>query len=188
MTHRQGRAGNRLFLNGNMQFAERDEYRYHEALVHLVLAAFAAAGCRRLQVAVLGGGDGMAVREIPGTPAFQSGHLVELDPAMTRCSRTTPVLARLNGHSLSSTQGDHRQHRCLQVAREPEDARATVFDVIVVDFPDPTNFNIGKLYTNSSAAPLDQRLSPRLAMIRPPRRWWRARASGPWCRRSNRWA
>ena len=56
----EGRAGHRLFLNGNLQFAERDEYRYHEALVHPVMAAHGAPR----QVAVLGGGDGMAVREV----------------------------------------------------------------------------------------------------------------------------
>ena len=53
----QGKAGHRLFLNGNLQFAERDEYRYHEALVHPAMAAHGAPK----RVAVLGGGDGMAV-------------------------------------------------------------------------------------------------------------------------------
>ena len=79
----EGRAGHRLFLNGNLQFAERDEYRYHEALVHPVMAAFAAAGAAPRKVAVLGGGDGMAVREILRYPGVQSVTLVELDPAMT---------------------------------------------------------------------------------------------------------
>ncbi|MDQ1259430.1 MAG: spermidine synthase, partial [Pseudomonadota bacterium] len=56
----QGRTGHRLYLNGNLQFAQRDEYRYHEALVHPAMAAH--GGPRK--VAVLGGGDGMAVREV----------------------------------------------------------------------------------------------------------------------------
>ena len=50
----------RLFLNSHLQFSSRDEYRYHEALVHPGLAAVPAP--RR--VLVLGGGDGLAVREI----------------------------------------------------------------------------------------------------------------------------
>ena len=37
-----GKLGHRLFLNGNLQFAERDEYRYHEALVHPAMAAHGA--------------------------------------------------------------------------------------------------------------------------------------------------
>jgi hypothetical protein len=55
----------RLFLNGNLQFAERDEYRYHEALVHPVMAAH--GGARK--VAVLGGGDGHGGARAPALSA-----------------------------------------------------------------------------------------------------------------------
>jgi spermidine synthase len=41
-----GGAGVRLFLNGNLQFHSRDEYRYHETLVHPALAAHGAAAAR----------------------------------------------------------------------------------------------------------------------------------------------
>ena len=68
-------AGYRLFLNGNLQFAERDEYRYHEALVH---PAMAAQGAPR-RVLVLGGGDGMAVREVLKHPGVEQVTLVELE-------------------------------------------------------------------------------------------------------------
>ena len=67
---RRARGGMRLFLNGNLQFAERDEYRYHEALVH---PAMAAHGAPR-KVAVLGGGDGMAVREVLRYPGGGEHH------------------------------------------------------------------------------------------------------------------
>ena len=69
----------RLYLNHNLQFSSRDEYRYHEALVHPGLAAL--PGARR--VLVLGGGDGMAVREILKYPQVESIVLVDLDPRMT---------------------------------------------------------------------------------------------------------
>ena len=151
----EGRAGHRLFLNGNMQFAERDEYRYHEALVHPVMAAFAAAGAAPRKVAVLGGGDGMAVREILRYPGVQSVTLVELDPAMTTLFTQNDTLARLNGRSLSSPKVTIVNTDAFTWLEDTRDS----FDVIVVDFPDPTNFNIGKLYTNSFYALLDQRLS-----------------------------
>jgi spermidine synthase len=48
-------------------------------------------------VAVLGGGDGMAVREILKYPTVESVTLVELDPAMTGCSRHAAAGA-LNQH------------------------------------------------------------------------------------------
>jgi spermidine synthase len=148
----EGRVGHRLFLNGNLQFAERDEYRYHEALVHPVMAAL-ASGARK--VAVLGGGDGMAVREILKYPGVDSITLVELDPAMTRLFSRNDTLAKLNGHALSSPKVTIVHSDAFKWL---EDTRES-FDVIVVDFPDPTNFNIGKLYTNSFYALLDQRLA-----------------------------
>ncbi|MDB5847619.1 MAG: spermidine synthase [Rhodoferax sp.] len=146
-----GKAGHRLFLNGNLQFAERDEYRYHEALVH---PAMAAHGAPR-KVAVLGGGDGMAVREILKYPGVESVTLVELDPAMTRLFTAQPTLARLNAGSLSSPKVKIVNTDAFQWLDQSDDT----FDVIVVDFPDPTNFSIGKLYSNSFYALLDRRLA-----------------------------
>ena len=76
----------RLFLNSHLQFSSRDEYRYHEALVHPGLSAL--PGARR--VLVLGGGDGLAVREILKYPQVESITLVDLDPEMTRLFSTHP--------------------------------------------------------------------------------------------------
>ncbi len=149
VTH--GRAGHRLYLNGNLQFAERDEYRYHEALVHPVMAAHG----HPKRVAVLGGGDGMAVREVLKYPSVESVTLVELDPAMTQLFGSHPTLRRLNGDALASRKLTIVNTDAFQWLQQGDDT----YDVIVVDFPDPTNFAIGKLYTNSFYALLDQRLA-----------------------------
>lgn len=147
----QGNAGHRLYLNGNLQFAQRDEYRYHEALVHPVMAAHGAPK----RVAVLGGGDGMAVREVLKYPGVESVTLVELDPNMTRIFSQQPQLAALNGGALQSPK--------LKIVNTDafkylEDTRET-FDVVIVDFPDPSNFSLGKLYSTSFYALLDKALS-----------------------------
>lgn len=147
----QGRAGMRLFLNGNLQFAQSDEYRYHEALVHPAMAAH--GGVRK--VAVLGGGDGLAVREILRYPEVESITLVELDPNMTRIFAQDERLAALNGGALRSPKVRIVNTDAFQWLQQTQDT----FDVIVVDFPDPTNFSIGKLYTNAFYALLDQRLA-----------------------------
>ncbi len=146
-----GSAGVRLFLNGNLQFHSRDEYRYHEALVHPAMAAHGAPK----QVLVLGGGDGMAVREVLKYPGVERVTLVELDPRMTELFATQPMLTRLNGGSLTSPK--------LRIVNadayewlEHDDSH---YDVIVIDFPDPTNFSLGKLYTTSFYALVDQHLS-----------------------------
>ncbi|WP_374668997.1 polyamine aminopropyltransferase [Ramlibacter sp.] len=147
----QGRNGLRLYLNGNLQFAQADEYRYHEALVHPALAAHGAPR----KVAVLGGGDGLAVREVLRHPQVESVTLVELDPNMTRLFATDPRLVALNGGALQSPKVKIVNTDAFQWLQQPGE----MFDVIVVDFPDPTNFSIGKLYTNAFYALLDQRLA-----------------------------
>ena len=141
----------RLFLNTHLQFSSRDEYRYHEALVHPGLASL--PGARR--VLVLGGGDGLAVREILKYPSVQSVTLVDLDPEMTRLFSTHPVLAGLNQHSLTAP----RVHVINADAFPWLDSNSDAFDFIVVDFPDPTSYALGKLYTTAFYRSMSRHLS-----------------------------
>ena len=91
-----------MFLNGNLQFSSTDEYRYHEALVHP--AMLVANNPQR--VLVLGGGDGLALREMLKYPSVEHVTLVDLDPDMTRLSNRFPLLAELNQQSFD----DKRVH------------------------------------------------------------------------------
>lgn len=131
----------RLFLSGHLQFSSRDEYRYHEALVHPGMSAVPQA--RR--VLVLGGGDGLAVRELLKYPGVESITLVDLDPEMTRLFTTHPYLAELNGHSFRSPKVHVTNADAFPWLEEHRES----YDFIVVDFPDPTNYSIGKLFTTS---------------------------------------
>ena len=131
----------RLFLNSHLQFSSRDEYRYHEALVHPGLASLPQAH----RVLVLGGGDGLAIREILKYPNVQTITQVELDPEMTRLFSTNPMLTRLNQNSLNSPQ----VHVINADAFPWLDQHDDQFDFAVVDFPDPTNYSLGKLYTTA---------------------------------------
>ncbi len=146
-----GKGGVRLFLNGNLQFHSRDEYRYHEALVHPAMSGHGAPK----KVLVLGGGDGMAVREVLKYASVEEVTLVELDPHMTRLFSEQPLLRTLNADALRSPK--------LRIVNADAfawlETNAASFDVIVVDFPDPTNFSIGKLYTSSFYKLLDEHLS-----------------------------
>ena len=131
----------RLFLNSHLQFSSRDEYRYHEALVHPGLAAL--PGARR--ILVLGGGDGLAVREILKYPSVQNVTLVDLDPEMTHLFSTPPVLSGLNQHSLTAP----RVHVINADAFRWLDSNPDRYDFIVADFPDPTSYSLGKLFTTT---------------------------------------
>ena len=131
----------RLFLNSHLQFSSRDEYRYHEALVHPGLAAL--AGARR--VLVMGGGDGLAVREILKYPSVESVTLVDLDPEMTHLFSTHPVLSELNSHALTAP----RVHVVNADAFRWLDTNTESYDFMVADFPDPTSYALGKLFTTA---------------------------------------
>ena len=148
----------RLFLNNNLQFSSHDEYRYHEALIHPALASLPHA--RR--VLVLGGGDGLALREILKYPNIESATLVDLDGEMTQLFSTLPMLTELNGGALT----DPRVHVINTDAMRWLEERSEVYDLIVVDFPDPSNFSIGKLYTSAFYRLLDRHIAPQgLAVI-----------------------
>lgn len=155
----RGKTGHALFLNGNLQFNSFDEYRYHEALVHPAFAAFTGTPKRIL---VLGGGDGLAVREILKYPSVESVTLVDLDPKMTGLSKELPVLAELNRNAMDDPR----------VTVINSDAFVWVdntdmppFDIAIVDFPDPNNFALGKLYSTRFYNLLRSRLQPEAAIV-----------------------
>ncbi|MBI2901036.1 MAG: polyamine aminopropyltransferase [Planctomycetes bacterium] len=141
----------RLYLNGHLQFSSRDEYRYHEALVHPGLAAVADPG----RVLVLGGGDGLAVREILKDPRVREVRLVDLDPEMTRIFRDHASLSQLNGGALRSPKLRVTNADAFLWLEEAGDR----YDFVVVDFPDPTNYSLSKLYTTSFYRRLARRLA-----------------------------
>ena len=129
----------RLYINGNLQFSSRDEARYHEALV---IPAMQAAA-QHSRVLILGGGDGLAAREVLKYPQIQQVTLVDLDPDMTRTFQTAAKLVALNQNALN-----HPKLRIINDdAAQWLQHTAAQFDVIIIDLPDPSNFALGKLYS-----------------------------------------
>jgi spermidine synthase len=155
----KGKTGYALFLNGNLQFNSFDEYRYHEALVHPAFAAYQGTPKR---VLVLGGGDGLALREIEKYSSVEFIQIVDLDPEMTKISYSVPALGELNHHSFD----DPRVHLTNADAFVWLDSTQTEpFDIAIVDFPDPNNFALGKLYTTRFYNLLKSKLKPDSAVV-----------------------
>ncbi len=146
-----GSTGVRLFLNGNLQFHSRDEYRYHEGLVHPAMAAHAAPK----RVLVLGGGDGLAVREVLKYPTVEHVTLVELDPQMTRLFAQHPLLVALNGQALTHPKVKIVNADAFAWLEQTQE----VFDIVIIDFPDPSNFALGKLYSTTFYQRAEQALA-----------------------------
>ena len=98
VTHRKENNDYRLYCNGQLQASSFDEIRYHEPMVHPVMSL---VPWEKKKVLILGGGDGLALREVLKYKDLESITLVELDPAMIRLFRDNPVLGNLNDHSFS---------------------------------------------------------------------------------------
>ncbi|PIT42449.1 polyamine aminopropyltransferase [Snodgrassella alvi] len=129
----------RLFLNGNLQFSSVDEARYHEALVLPVMEQNPQAS----RILILGGGDGLAAREVLKYPQVSQITLVDMDASMTRVFRTSAALRELNQNSLN-----HPKLRIINAdAAQWLQHNQEKFDVVIIDFPDPSNFSLGKLYS-----------------------------------------
>ncbi len=153
------RSGNdlRLHLNGNLQFSSRDEYRYHEALVHPGLARLPNAR----DALVLGGGDGLAIREILRHPQVERVTLVDLDPAMTRLFASQSLLTNLNQAALHSPRVEIVNADAFTWLQN----QTNRFDFVVADFPDPSNFSLGKLYTTAFYRRVHSVLRPAGALV-----------------------
>ncbi|OON74960.1 polyamine aminopropyltransferase [Streptomyces tsukubensis] len=163
-----------LYLDGRLRFSQRDGYRYHEAL-----ARPAMHGPHR-SVLILGGGDGMAAREVLRTPGVRSVDVVEIDPAVLRLARGDPALSSLN----------HQVFRDPRVRTSADDAFAWLrntrhrYDVIISDLPNPGLTASTKLYSQefyglaSRALAPDGRLAVHVGPVSAGRRTlWRADAT-----------
>lgn len=155
----KGKTGHALFLNGNLQFSSFDEYRYHEALVHPAFAAYTGEPKR---VLVLGGGDGLALREILKYPSVETVDLVDLDPMMTGLSKAFPALGELNKHAFDDPRVTVYNGDAFVWLDNNENPP---FDIAIVDFPDPNNFALGKLYSTRFYNLLKQKLKPESAVV-----------------------
>lgn len=142
----------RLFLNGNLQFSSADEYRYHEALVHPALSSLSDPR----KILVLGGGDGLAVREILRYPTVEKIVLVDLDAAITRLFSTQDILKNINHSSLLNKKVEVHNEDAFTWLRNNKQR----FDAVIIDFPDPSSFSIGKLYSNVFYRMLKQAMQP----------------------------
>ena len=128
-----------LYLNGSVQFSTYDEERYHEPLVHPAMKLSGA----RSRVLILGGGDGLAAREVLKYDDVESVTLVDLDPEMTEIAMTNPHLVRANEGAL----GDERLEIVHGDAGRFVKETGNLFDVIVADLPDPKGPDLSRLYS-----------------------------------------
>lgn len=155
-------SGFQLFINGALQFTSTDEHRYHEALVHPGAAAVLEGGGEVRRVLVLGGGDGLAVREVLRYPSVERVTLVDLDPEMTDLAKSLDLLRELNRESLLDPRVEVVNADAFVWVK---DRAPEPHDLVLVDFPDPNSYALGKLYTRHFYDRLRRWVAPAGAVV-----------------------
>jgi spermidine synthase len=134
-------ADTRLYLDGGLQFSTRDEYRYTESLVYPALGDHARSAL------ILGGGDGLAARELLRHNRIETIVQVELDPAVVEVARTT--LRDANAGALDNPRVDVVIADAMTWLRDPPPDLVPTggFDAVIIDLPDPDTPALGRLYS-----------------------------------------
>jgi spermidine synthase len=130
-----------LYLNGQEQFSTYDEERYHEPLVHPAMKL--SPGIQ--DVLILGGGDGLALREVLKYNRVQSVTLVDIDPVMTELGRRHPILVSINKGSLANPKVRIINQDAAQFVQED----THLYGVIIIDLPDPDSIDLMHVYSKN---------------------------------------
>lgn len=142
----------RLYLNGVIQFSSRDEHRYHEGLIHVPLMQ-----CPQVKnVLVLGGGEGLAAREILKYPEVEKIIVVDIDPAITDLAKNFNKLVIQNDSAFFDQRVEVRNQDAFTYLMETD----LKFDAVICDLPDPSSDVLCRLYSNAFYKLIDQKLSP----------------------------
>ena len=147
----------RLYIDGHIQFSSKDEYRYHEYLVHPVLSI---PGPRE-NVLILGGGDGLAAREVLKYDDIKQIHLVDIDDEMLRIAQELPVLRRLNKSSMAAPRLTTYAEDAFSFINKP----GVMYDRVIIDMPDPHNEAINKLYSREFYTMIERRMAPGAVLV-----------------------
>jgi len=139
-----------LYINGRLQFSSEDEHIYHSMLVYPAMAASA----RHDKVLIIGGGDGLALRNVLRWQP-QQVQLIDLDEQLIalftdtgdEASAVKQAMLAINEESFSDkrvkvTIGDAFIEINKLLAQEQR------FDTIIVDLPDPSHPDLNKLYSD----------------------------------------
>lgn len=146
-----GDYGRSLVLDGKVQSTERDEFIYHEALVHPALLTHPNPG----RVMVVGGGEGATLREVLRHRSVRRAVMVDVDQEVLEISRK--FLAEFHAGAFE----DPRTEIVIEDARHWLETHKDVFDAIIIDLSDPIEEGpCYRLYTREFYRLLTTRLSP----------------------------
>ena len=142
----------RLYINRIIQFSSADEYRYHESLGLLPLQT----AKYHERVLVLGGGEGLLVRELLKEPGVKKMTVVDLDAEVFRLARENPYLSQLNEGALDDPRVETVPLDAAVYLQDTEE----YYDLIIADLPDPSNEAVARLYSTYFFQLIREKLTP----------------------------
>jgi spermidine synthase len=123
-THEYGKM---LLLDGIVQTTEKDEFFYHEMMVHIPMLSHP----NPKQVLIIGGGDGGVLREVLRHPQVEKAAMVEIDPNVVDFSKK--YLPSISNGAFK----DKRTELVFADGADYVEKTDNLYDVVVVDSPDP---------------------------------------------------
>ncbi len=145
-----------FYLDGMVQFSSLDETTYHLCLANIPLTAVEFFGGKPRTGLILGGGDGLAARNLLAYRTMEKVTQVELDPAVMMVAKHNPHLVKLNAGVFSDPRFQPIVGDAFQWIRQSSEK----FDVVLLDFPHPKNLSLARLYSAEFYSHLKQRLNP----------------------------
>ncbi|MBA4367773.1 MAG: spermidine synthase [Desulfobacterium sp.] len=130
-----------LYINGQEQFSTYDEEKYHEPLVHPAMKISHDPA----KVLVLGGGDGVGLREILKYPSVREVTLVDMDPAMTTLGKKHPILMDINDNSMNEKRVTIFNDDAARFLKKD----IHLYGVIIIDLPDPDTVDLMHVYSDT---------------------------------------
>lgn len=127
-----------LALDTNFQFNTSTEFFYHEAFAHISISMNKRVPKK---VLLLGGGDGLLLRELVKYEGIDSITFIELDKKMIDLAQTR--FAELNQHSISHPKVKTYINDGFYFLRNTQEK----FDAIYIDFPYPNSYDLSRLYS-----------------------------------------
>jgi len=146
-----------FYINGAIQFDSIDEYRYHESLVHPAMISTKV----HENVLIIGGGDGMALREVLKYNEVQKVTLIDLDKEITELFKHHQILSQLNHHAYDSPKVHVQNMDAWKFLESSQE----LYDVIIIDLPDPNNLSLSRLYSETFYALVSEHLSKMGVMV-----------------------
>lgn len=172
LTSSKHNADHRLYIDGHIQFSSKDEYIYHEYLTHPTMSIPGSID----NVLILGGGDGLALREILKYDKVKQVTLVDIDPEMINFGSNFPMMKRLN----LSAFDDPRVSTIAMDAFTYLNQKGPIFDRVIIDMPDPHNESLNKLYTVQFYKLIKRRMSESGVLV--------SQSSSPFFTRNTYWS